>query len=186
MNSGHISPVKFTMFHLVSLALGLLFFDIAVAGGQAPPSIKTGCNGALNAPMVQTAAPYQRALAALNGSEVGWCAIASEFNLKTSQNLVLWELSSAAYVFHAMRGRKELTLAQQTAMRELLTGIKGIGTPPSRLKQIDKVLYVHMRTLAAEDSTESMVQLDAIKQYAPAVYQTLIRRSNRWGDSDDN
>ena len=186
MNSGNIYPASLRILQLVSLAFGILFFYISVAWGQTPTSIEAGCNGALNAPMVQTAAPYQRALIALNGSEVGWCAIASESNLKTSQNQSLWEFSSAAYVLHAMQGRKELTPTQQTAMRGLLTRIPGMGTPPSRLKQIDRALYVHMRTLAAEDSTDTMIQLDAIKQYSPAVYRTLMRRSTRWGDSDDN
>lgn len=150
------------------------------------PSIKTGCNGAISAPMAQIAAPYQRALAALNGSEVGWCAIASESSANTPRESAFWEFSSAAFVSHALRGKKELNATQQTAMRELLARIPGIGNPPTRLKQIETALYVHMRTLAAQDSTAAMVLIDTIEQYSPAVYKTLMRRSVRWGDADDN
>ena len=97
-----------------------------------------------------------------------------------------WEFSSAAFVFHALRGRKELTPIQLTAMRELLARIPGISNPPTKLKQIDTALYVHMRTLAAQDSSYAMVLIDTIEQHSPAVYRTLIRRSIRWGDADDN
>lgn len=136
--------------------------------------------------MVQTAAPYRRALAALNGSEIGWCAIASESSAETSRERTLWEFSSAAHVLHALRGRKQLTNIQQSALRELLSSVPGIGTTPTQLKQIDTALYVQMRTFAAEDSSATMIALDAIKQYAPTVHKTLIRRSIRWGDADDN
>ena len=158
----------------------------STAWGQTTPTIKTGCSGAISAPMAQIAAPYQRALAALNGSEVGWCAIASESSANTPSEAAFWEFSSAAFVFHALRGKKELTPMQQNAMRELLVRIPGIGNPPTRLKQIETALYVHMRTLSAQDSTAAMVLIDIIEQYSPAVYKTLMRRSARWGDADDN
>lgn len=136
--------------------------------------------------MAQIAAPYQRALAALNGSDVGWCAIASESSANTPREAAFWEFSSAAFVFHALRGKKELTPTQLSAMREILARIPGIGNPPTRLKQMNTALYVHMRTLAAQDYTDAMVLLDIIEQRSPAVYRTLMRRSDRWGDADDN
>ena len=168
------------------LSFGIFCLITSAAWGQAAPSIKTGCNGAVSTPMAQIAAPYQRALAALNGSEVGWCAIASESSANTPREASFWEFSSAAFVFHALRGKKELTPTQQNAMRELLARFPGIGNPPTRLKQIDTALYVHMRTLAAQDSTAAMVLIDTIEQYSPAVHKTLMRRSARWGDADDN
>jgi hypothetical protein len=58
--------------------------------------------------------------------------------------------------------------------------------PPSRLRDIDTVLYVHARTLAAEDSGAALVALDGPQQHAPAVYRTLMKRSVRWGDADDH
>ena len=179
MNRSDISQFVYLVFSLFCLSS-------STAWGQTMPSIKMGCNGAISAPMAQIAAPYQRALAALNGSEVGWCAIASESSANTPMEASFWEFSSAAFVFHALRGRKELTPTQLTAMRELLARIPGIGNPPTRLKQIDTALYVHMRTLAAQDSSYAMVLIDTIEQYSPAVYKTLVRRSARWGDADDN
>ena len=173
------------MIHFVRLVIGLFWLS-AAAWGQPLTSIKSRCNGALSAPMAQTAALYQSALAALNGSEAGWCAIASEMSSEVTSDMVMWELSSAAYVLHALRGRKELNPMQQTAMRELLSNVPGMGTPPTRLRQIDSALYVHIRTLAAQDSTDTMVALDVIKQHSPTVYKTLIKRSIRWGDADDN
>lgn len=62
---------------------------------------------------------------------------------------------------------------QQTAMRELLARIPGIGNPPTRLKQIESALYVHMRTLAAEDSTSTMVLLDGIYSTHPLSIRAL-------------
>lgn len=168
------------------LAFGLCCLITSAAWGQAASSIRSGCNGAISTPMAQIAAPYQRALTALNGSEVGWCAIASESSANTPREAAFWEFGSAAFVFHALRGRKELNPTQLTAVREILTRIPGIGNPPTRLKQIDTALYVYMRTLAAQDSTEAMVLIDTIEQYSPAVYKTLMRRSARWGDADDN
>ena len=174
---------------IACLAFGLSCLITSAAWGQAAPSIKTGCNGAMNTPMAQIAAPYQRALAALNGSEVGWCAIASESTANSPMEASFWEFSSAAFVFHALRGRKELTPIQLTAMRELLAQIPGIGNPPTQVKQIDNALYGHMRALAAQDSGYAMVSIDTIEQYSPAVYRTLIRRSirwGRWGDTNNN
>ena len=167
------------------VALSLAGLAISSAWAQ-PQSIKTGCGGALSVPMAQTAALYQQAVAALKGSEAGWCAMATESSAQTPQDAALWEFVSAAYVLHAMRGQKQLAPAQQVAMRALLTRIPGIGNPPTRLQAIDTALYVHMRTLAANDSSGTMVALDAIEQHSPAVHRTLVKRSIRWGDADDN
>ena len=186
MNNFFFSNDKLTTLRFACLTVGLSCLMFPAAWGKTTPTIKTGCAGAINAPMAQIAAPYQRALAALNGSEAGWCAIASESSASTPMEASFWEFSSAAFVFHALRGRKELTPIQLTAMRELLARIPGIGNPPTKLKQIDTALYVHMRTLAAQDSSYAMVLIDTIEQYSPAVYRTLIRRSIRWGDADDN
>ncbi len=186
MNEFSFSNCRPALQRVAYLAFGLSCLFTSGAWGQINSSIKTGCAGAISAPMAQIAAPYQRALAALNGSEVGWCAIASESSANTPSEAAFWEFSSAAFVFHALRGRKELTPTQLTAVREILTRIPGLGNPPTRLKQIDTALYVHMRTLAAQDSTEAMVLIDTIEQYSPAVFKTLMRRSTRWGDADDN
>ena len=176
-----------TALHCVAcLAFSLSCVITSGAWGQITPTVKTGCAGALSAPMAQIAAPYQRALAALNGSEVGWCAIASKASADAPLEAAFWEFSCAAFVFHALRGKKELNPSQLIAMRELLARIPGIASPPTRQKQIDTALYVHMRTLAAQDSNDAMVLIDTIEQYSPAVYKTLMRRSARWGDADDN
>lgn len=166
-------------------ALSLLCWMLPTAWGETP-SIETGCAGALTVPMTNTAIPYLRAVAALKGSEVGWCAIATESNYGSPEEISFWEFSSAAYVLHALRGRNSLTSVQQSAIRELFVQIPGLVTTPTILRDINKTLYVHMRTLAAQDSTRTLVALDAIKQHSPAVYRTLLRRSSRWGDADDN
>lgn len=186
MNKFFFSNRRPALRRVAYLAFGLSCLITSAAWGKTTPTIKTGCAGAISAPMAQIAAPYQRALAVLNGSEVGWCAIASESTANSPMEASFWEFSSAAFVFHALRGRKELTPTQLTAMRELLARIPGIGDPPTRLKQIDTALYVHMRALAAQDSTYAMVLIDAIEQYSPAVHRTLVQRSVRWGDAADN
>jgi hypothetical protein len=186
MKSYFFTNDKRTIFWSTCLAFVFSGVLSSAALGQSIPTIKTGCAGAISTSMAQIAAPYQRALTALNGSEVGWCAIASESSANTPREAAFWEFGSAAFVFHALRGRKELTPTQLTAVRGIFTRIPGIGNPPTRLKQIDTTLYVHMRTLAAQDSTDAMVLIDTIEQYSPAVYKTLMRRSARWGDADDN
>lgn len=176
-----------TALHRVAyLAFGLSCLITSGAWGQITPTVRTGCAGAFSAPMAQVASPYQRALTALNGSEVGWCAIASISSADGPLEAAFWEFSSAAFVFHALRGKKELNPSQLIAMRELLARIPGIGPPPTRLKQIDTALYVHMRNLAAQDSNDAMVLISTIEQFSPAVYKTLMRRSARWGDADDS
>lgn len=167
------------------MAIVLACIAIPSAWAQTA-SMTTGCGGTLSAPMARTAVPYLQALSALKGTDAGWCAMAKESSTDTAQAAALWEFTSAAYVLHAMRGLKQLAPAQQTALRQLLTRIPGIGEPPTRLKAIDTALYAYMRNLAANDSSDTLVTLDAIEQYSPAVYKTLMRRSVRWGDADDN
>ena len=189
MNNFLFSNDKLTTLRLACLTVGLSCLMFPAAWGKTTPTIKTGCAGAISAPMAQIADPYQRALAALNGSEAGWCAIASESSASTPMEASFWEFSSAAFVFHALRGRKKLNPIQLTAMKELLAQIPGIGNPPTQVKQIDNALYGHMRALAAQDSGYAMVSIDTIEQYSPAVYRTLIRRSTRWGrwgDTNNN
>ena len=152
----------------------------------AGKSIKTACGGTLSAPMLQVAVPYQNAVASLKGSEVGWCLVASELSDETPIHAAMWEFVSAAYVMHALQGKKRLNPAQLTAVQALLRRIPGVDVPPTRLKEINTTLYVHMRTLAAQDSSQAAVALDGIKVASPAVFRTLIRRSARWGDADDN
>lgn len=170
---------------LICVVLSLAGLAIPSAWAQ-PQSIKADCGGVLTAPMAQTAALYQQAVAALKGSEAGWCAVAAASSSETHHDAALWEFVSAAYVLHALRRQKQLVPAQRVAMRAVLARIPGIGNPPTRLKAIDTALYVHMRTLSASDSSGTMVALDAIEQHSPAVYRTLVRRSIRWGDADDN
>ena len=92
----------------------------------------------------------------------------------------------AAYVLHALRGRKNITPAQQGALQSVLAKVLGMGKPPARLRDIDTAFYVHARTLAAADGSAAQVALDGMQQHAPVIYRTLMRRSVRWGVADDN
>jgi hypothetical protein len=98
----------------------------------------------------------------------------------------MWEFVSAAYVLHALRGRKYITPAQQAALQAVLARVRGLGKPPTLLRDIDKGFYVLARTLATADGFAAQVVLDGLQQHAPVIYQTLARRSSRWGDADDN
>jgi hypothetical protein len=161
--------------------------SIALESASAQPlSIQAACGGNLSAPMAQIAKPYQQAVAALRGTEAGWCAMAAEQDANTPESAAMWELVSAAYVLHALRGRKNITPAQQGALQSVLAQVPGMGKPPARLRDIDTAIYVHARTLAAADGSAAQVALDGMQQHAPAIYRTLMRRSVRWGDADDN
>ena len=149
-------------------------------------SIKTACGGTLSASMLQIAVPYQNAVATLKGSEVGWCLVAAVSGTETLVDAAMWEFVSAAYVMHALQGKKRLNPAQLTAVQALLRRIPGIDVPPTLLKEINTTLYVHMRTLAAREYYDAQSALDALEFDSPAVYRTLMRRSGRWGDADDN
>ena len=165
------------------LALASVTVDTAVA---QPASIQAACGGALSAPMAQIAKSYQQAVAALQGTEVGWCAMAAEQDATTPESAAMWEFVSAAYVLHALRGRKNITPAQQGALQSVLANVPGMGKPPARLRDIDTAFYVLARTLAAADWGAAQVALDGMQQHAPVIYRTLMRRSVRWGDADDN
>ncbi|UJB64146.1 hypothetical protein YS110_04910 [Acidovorax sp. YS12] len=171
---------------LPAVVLALALAAISSAGAAQPLSIRTGCGGALGAPMTQIASPYHQAVAALRGSGAGWCAMAAEQDATTPEGAALWEFVSAAYVLHALQGRKQISPEQRAALQRVLARIPGLGEPPSRRQDIDTALYVHARTLAAEDSGAAQFALDGLQQHAPAVYRTLVRRSTRWGDADDN
>ena len=167
--------------------LCLVLTSIALDTASAQPSsIQAACSGNLSAPMAQIAKSYQQAVAALQGTEVGWCAMAAEQDATTPESAAMWEFVSAAYVLHALRGRKNITPAQQGALQSVLANVPGMGKPPTRLRDIDTAFYVHARTLAAADGSAAQVTLDGMQQHSPAVYRTLMRRSVRWGDADDN
>lgn len=167
--------------------LGFAFAFVAMDSVWAQgPSIQNGCGGTLSVAMVQTAAPYQQAVAALQGAESGWCAMAAEQDASTPEGASQWEFVSAAYVLHALHGRKQITPGQQAVLQRVLARVPGMGKPPTRLRDIDTSFYVLARTLAAKDGDTAQVALDGLQQYAPAVYRTLVRRSVRWGDADDN
>lgn len=169
----------------VVFCLALVSFTLDAALAQ-PASIQTACGGNLSAPMVQIAKPYQQAVAALQGTEAGWCSMAAEQDASTPERAAMWEFVSAAYVLHALRGRKTITPAQQVALQRVLANVPGMGKPPTRLRDIDTAFYVLARTLAAADDVAAQVALDGLQQHAPGVYQTLVRRSARWGDAGDN
>ena len=169
--------------------VGLCFVIASAAVGTAwaqPASIQTGCGGKLSAAMMQIAMPYQQAVAALRGSEAGWCAMATEHDADTPENAAVWEFVSSAYVLHALIGRKYITPAQQSALQSILARVPGMGKPPARLRDIDTAFYVLARTLAAKDGDAARVSMDGLQQYSPATHRTLARRSVRWGDADDN
>ena len=165
------------------LALASVTVDTAVA---QPASIQAACGGNLSAPMAQIAKPYQQAVAALQGTVAGWCAMAAEQDANTPESAAMWEFVSAAYVLHALRGRKNITPAQQGALQSVLANVAGMGKPPARLRDIETAFYVLARTLAAADWGAAQVALDGMQQHAPVIYRTLMRRSVRWGDADDN
>ena len=170
--------------------LALLAACVAVASTGAVwaqgPSIKNGCGGTLSAPMARIATPYQLAVAALQGTEAGWCALASEHDAATAERAAIWQFVSAAYLLHALASRKELTSEQQMALQRVLASISGVEKPPAKLRDMVTGLYVHARTLAAEDGGAAQVALDGLQQRAPSVYRSLMRRSSRWGDAGDN
>lgn len=166
---------------------GFVLSLIALQSALAQPlSVHTDCRGKLSAPLAQIAKPYQQAVAALQGTEAGWCSIAAEHDANTTERAAMWEFVSAAYVLHALHGRKSITIAQQRALQRVLARVPGMGKPPTLLREIDKAFYVLARTLAAADGVAAQIALDGLQQNAPVVYQTLARRSSRWGDADDN
>ena len=112
--------------------------------------------------------------------------MAAEQDATTPESAAMWEFVSAAYVLHALRGRKNITPAQQGALQSVLANVPGMGKPPARLRDIDTAFYVLARTLAAADWGAAQVALDGMQQHAPVIYRTLMRRSVRWGDADDN
>ena len=171
----------------VSACLGfsLAFFAMSNVWAKSP-SIQNGCGGTLPAPMMQIAAPYQQAVAVLKGTETGWCALAAEHSASTREEAVMWEFISAAYVLHALRGRTQINPAQQAALNIVLARVPGMGKPPTRLREVNTAFYVLARTLAAADQTTTQIVMDELEQHAPAVHRTLKKRSNRWGDADDN
>lgn len=167
--------------------LCLVLMSIALDSASAQhSSIRAACGGNLSAPMAQIAKPYQQVVAGLQGAEAGWCAMAAEQDANAPENAAMWELVSAAYVLHALRGRKNITPTQQFALQSVLTNVPGMGKPPIRLRDIDTAFYVHARTLAAGDGGAAQVTLDGMQQHAPAIFRTLMRRSVRWGDAGVN
>lgn len=150
------------------------------------PSIQNGCGGTLPAQMMQIAAPYQQAVAALKGTETGWCALAAEHSASTREEAVMWEFISAAYVLHTLRGRTQINPAQQAALNIVLARVPDMGKPPTRLREVNTAFYWLARTLAADDQTNAQIVMHDLEKYAPAVYRTLKKRSYRWGDADDN
>ncbi|MFN9475351.1 hypothetical protein [Acidovorax sp.] len=172
-------------FRFLLLAVCVAWASSGAALAQAP-SIKNGCGGALSGPMASIAMPYQRAVAALQGTEVGWCAAASDHDAGTPERAAMWKFVSAAYLLHALAGRKELTRDQETAVQRVLASIPGNGKPPAKLRDIDTAMYIHARTLAAEDGGAAQIALDGLQQHAPPVYRSLMRLSSRWGDAGDN
>lgn len=106
--------------------------------------------------------------------------------VSTAEGAALWEFVSAAYVMHALKGRVQITSFQRAALQNVLARVPSMGKPPTSRRDIDTALYVWARTLAAKDSGTALVAVDGLEQFAPAVHRTLIRRSGRWGDADDN
>ena len=150
---------------MARLSAVVLFMGLATsptAWAQAA-AIQTECGGAVSVPIARIAAPYREAMAALKGSDAGWCAMAAEQDVTTPRGAALWEFVSAAYLLHALNGRKQVSIEQRTALQRVLVRIPGMDTPPSRLRNIDTALYVHARTLAAEDSGAVLVALDRLQ-----------------------
>jgi len=171
---------------LAVLALGLAGGIGSGAWAQEPPSVKTGCNGQLSARFAKIAAPYQQVVAALKGTETGWCEMAAEVKAGTPEDrAVLWEFVSSGYVMHAAYHRKPLTAAQWAAVRKLLPLSYGTGmTRPKRLGDFTHELYVHMRGLSAANYLDPQWDvegtMDALEKRSPAVYKTLM--PGVWGD----
>ena len=156
------------------------------AWAQQPPSVKTGCNDQLSAEMTKVAAPYEQAVAALQGPQTGWCAMASEVKAGTPEDrALLWEFVSAGYVMHAASGRKQLTAAQWAEVRKLLPLSRGTGmTRPRRLGDFTQEVYVHMRVLSASNYLDPQWDvagtMNALEKHAPAVWRTLT--PGAWGE----
>ncbi len=133
--------------------------------------------------MTRIAAPYQQSVAALQGTEAGWCAMASEVKAGTpGDRALLWEFVSAGYVMHAARGRKQLSAAQWAAVRKLLPLSRGTGmTRPKRLGDFTHELYIHMRVLSASNSQKDVDgTMSALEKHSPAVWETLT--PGAWGE----
>lgn len=185
----------FTFFHIQPKVVGLAFLACGVGfsagAAQEVPSVKTGCNGQLSAEFAKIATPYQRVVAALKGTETGWCAMAEEVKAGTPQDrAVLWEFVSTGYVLHAAYQHKQLSAEQWAAVHKLLPLSHGTDmTRPKRLGELTHELYVHMRRLSASGIYNPDWDVDATVQafekHSPAVYQTLL--PGEWGDpgSDD-
>ena len=142
------------------------------------------CVGKAPAELVQVTQPYVAAVRALKGTEQGWCAVAGQYAQPSPQAAKLWEFVSGGYVFHALKGRKTLTPAQVEALNGVLARMDGIALPVTKRADIEQWLYVWLRTLSAEDFTSAQVALNHLQDNSPAVYKTLMRRSQRWGDAD--
>ena len=172
-----------TVPRLTALALGLACGISGGAWAQRTSSVSTGCNGQWSAEMTRIAAPYQQTVAALQGTEAGWCAMASEVKAGTPGDwALLWEFVSAGYVMHAVRGRKQLSAAQWAAVRKLLPLSRGTGmTRPKRLGDFTHELYIHMRVLSASNSQEDVDgTMSALEKHSPAVWDTLT--PGAWGE----
>ena len=133
--------------------------------------------------MTRIAAPYQQTVAALQGTEAGWCAMASEVKAGTpGDRALLWDFVSAGYVMHAARGRNQLSAAQWAAVRKLLPLSRGTGmTRPKRLGDFTHELYIHMRVLSASNSQEDVDgAMSALEKHSPAVWDTLT--PGAWGE----
>ena len=142
------------------------------------------CGGRATEEIVQVAQPYATAVRALKGTEQGWCAVAIQYVESTRHSKKMWEFVSGAYVFHALKDRKTLTPAQVDALNGVLARMQGLALPVTKRADIDRWLYVWLRTLSAEDFTAAQVALNHLQDNSPAVYKTLMRRSQRWGDAD--
>lgn len=135
-----------------------------VATSVQPPSMKNGCGGVLSEPMARIGMPYRRAVAALHGTEGGWCAAAPDHDAGTPERAAMWKFVSAAYLLHVLAGRKELTPDQETAVQRVVASIPGMEKLPAKLRDIDTAIYNYARTLAAEDGGAAQVALDGLKQ----------------------
>lgn len=142
------------------------------------------CAGKAPAELMQVSQPYVVAVRALKGSEQGWCAVAGQYTQLTPLTAKLWEFVSGGYVFHALKARKTLTPAQVVVLNGVLARMEGVTLPVTKRADLEQWLYVWLRTLSAEDFTEAQVALNYLEDNSPAVYKTLMRRSQRWGDAD--
>lgn len=168
-----------------ALVVGLAL--LCSLGAQAQTaSVETGCNGAFTPSMLQVAKPYHRAVLVLKGSEAGWCTVAANMDDEERDDAMQWEFVSAAYLMHALQGRKQFSKAQLSAIQAVMQRVPGLNKLPTRLREIDYALYVHMRTMAANDFVLAQISLSRLEHASPKVYLTLARRSGRWGDADDD